>query len=307
MEDKRLDFIHSLLKKRQDRITAKMNTQYDEVVKVLDEINTRTVIHGFDPDDDKTSVRFQESQLQANSRFTNIKSAYSRPSTTSIITNPTPIPTSRSSMTTPINKIFSSQQKELSASMCKFNPDNCFNKNFSTQFDETSELLQPSKISFNSTSSSYMSNSSFNSGSSCNLFPCTLLQSYTSIVGSKNDRKVKRTKTALDTWSWNSNLRSESNISNEVEIESCARNEQEFVQECVENFKSNLSVRRPLRKKHSFKDFELKISALEKQAKFCCNLNHETFNTTDRNIRYGQPLPRKKLYRQLKLIADFVR
>jgi hypothetical protein len=55
-----------------------------------------------------------------------------------------------------------------------------------------------------------------------------------------------------------------------------------------------MSIRRPLRQTHSLKDFQFKINALEAQAKYCKEQNYENFKPSDRNIRYGVPLQRKK-------------
>lgn len=160
-------------------------------------------------------------------------------------------------------------------------------------------------------SSSYLS-SSTKSSFSCKLFPCSQLRSYTSILDEKNDRRIKTAPARLESRGSSQSritsgisLSSGSTNSYENVDENFAKSEYELSQIVSENFTKNISVRRPLRETQTLKDFQFKINALEAQAKFCKEQNYKNFKPSDRNIRYGEPLERKKIYRQLKLLAEF--
>jgi hypothetical protein len=291
-EEKHLNFINSILKKRQSQIDSQFHKNYLETCKFLDTIRA------------KTASRVNNNQThmvdsRAPSSYTALKSSLSLSRTNSVIVPPETPRIARTSIATPISKIFTNQT-DTSQNKCRYNRDNCFSRN--SQFDETSEIYDQCKSSLNSL---YTGSHSFNSGSSCSLFPCSLLQSYTSFVGEKNDRTVRRPQTTVDHARSSSSFRYETNVP--VEVECFAQNENELSAIKIDHFENNISIRRPLRQKQSLKDFELKISALEKQAKYCKELNHKVFNLGDRNICYGLETSNRKFHRQLRLISDFVR
>lgn len=97
--------------------------------------------------------------------------------------------------------------------------------------------------------------------SSCNFFPFSLPQPYTSIVGEKNDRIVTK-------------------FSDFHEIGF----EEKQIQ--VKNYRENKSIQRTFRKKNRLKDLELRIEGVEAQADFIKTLN-KRHKKADRNIRYG--------------------
>ena len=297
-EEKHLIFINSILKKRQSQIDLKLNKNYSETCKFLKIINTRTASHS----DTNQNNTFDS---RVPSRYTNVKSAFSISTTNSVIIPPAKTQIPRSTLaTTPISKIFTNQN-DTSQNKCRYNRENCFSRNSSSQFDENSEIYDQGKSSLSSSSTG---SSSFASGSSCSLYPCSLLHSYTSIVGEKNDRKVKRPQTTVDhVRQRSSSFRFEPNAPVKLEVECIAQNENELSAIKIDHFENNISIRRPLRQKQSLEDFEFKIKTLEKQAKYCKELNHELFNGTDRNVRYGSQSSNRKIHRQLRLIADFVR
>ena len=303
VEDERLNFINSMIRKRQSQIDSNLNKKYLETCKFLDQINSRTIDHRVDDNFEKDQL---DDLYEAPSRYTNTKSAFSIASANSVFipsfSKPTTAISTRlpySNMTTPIDKIFTNQS-DLSQNKCIYNLENCFSRSFNTQFEEISEISSnQGKLSQNSTSPTISSLSSYASGSSCSLFPCSLLQSYTSIIGEKNDRKVKRSQHSA------SILRAD--LKSPVEVECIAQNEYEQSEIKINHFQTNISIRRPLRQKQSLKDFEFKIRALETQVKYCKESNNKAFKTVDRNIRYGSPTLGRKIKRQIRLISDFVK
>lgn len=63
------------------------------------------------------------------------------------------------------------------------------------------------------------------------------------------------------------------------------------------------SIRRPLRRTGSANDVLCKLKSLQSKVDFCKGQNEIDFVKYDRNVRYGDPLPRSKLYRQLRILA----
>jgi hypothetical protein len=55
----------------------------------------------------------------------------------------------------------------------------------------------------------------------------------------------------------------------------------------------------------SAKDFGAKVRSLEAKVKYCQDQNKINFKKSDRNIRYGDPLPKNNIYRQLRIISQF--
>ena len=187
----------------------------------------------------------------------------------------------------------------------------------------------------------------------CSSFPCSLLKSYTSIVGRKNDRNqrqmesvglksiVSRAKsmaslstTPPDTSASNksasvpsstmsfksdSNKKPDSNASRGLEMAPESSNEEwskygtvnenqaSVARKVYIDFVENKSIRRPLRRSGSSKDFFKRLQALESKVKYCHEQNAINLKSEDRNVRYGDPLPKKKIYRQLRVISQFER
>jgi hypothetical protein len=135
----------------------------------------------------------------------------------------------------------------------KQNEQNSESKCRSDSFTTEKSSLQfdrKTKLSFNSTTTNF----SLPSILSCCLFPSAVFQSYTSIIASKNDKDFRVNFT---------------------------------LKEQTQNDRENKSIRRPLKKDYSLKDFEIKIMGVENQAIFCKNLNKKS-RKPDRNIRYGK-------------------
>jgi hypothetical protein len=189
----------TVIKKRHHQIDTKLNVEYFRVKKDLKDINAKTE---------------SNNGLKTINLYNNTSSL----STISTNSNTTqPVIATRSFTSTPIDKVFTNK-KEPSQNLCKYIRDNCFSKDYNVAVDDSESL----------NSRSVTSNCSLTS-SSCSLYPCALLQSYTSLVGPKNDRKVKTAPAMLDS---RSSFKSNgSNISsNEVEIECFAKSEYELSQ-----------------------------------------------------------------------------
>lgn len=151
----------------------------------------------------------------------------------------------------------------------------------------------------------------------CNLFPCTLLKSYTSMVGPQSDKTQKqlenlcfksslshtRSNTAITTNTINTtNTENTSKSKKSVCIQdgNYSDTDSEYYEinqnksAYVDSLNSNKSIRRPLRRAGSSKDVMNKLKSLQTKVKYVREQNAQTVNTDDRNIRYGDPAPKRK-------------
>jgi hypothetical protein len=170
------------------------------------------------------------------------------------------------------------------------------------------------------------------SNQKCNIFPCALLRSYTSMIGPENDKKTQDLRTCglktvlygqfnrqnYSRLTFNSEETDSTKYSNdkitikndleELDEENENRVEEEdeaFTKTIVDDLISNKSIRRPLCNLNTSKDFINKMKSLEAKAKYCQDQNKINFKKTDRNIRYGDDPPKNNIYRQLRIISKF--
>jgi len=65
------------------------------------------------------------------------------------------------------------------------------------------------------------------------------------------------------------------------------------------------SIRRSQVKSGSAKDVLFQMKSLKAKTKFNHEQNQKIYNYSDRNVRYGDPLPRRPLYRELRILSKF--
>ena len=234
-----------------------------------------------------------------------------------------------------------------------------FDSLMSKSFKPNQQAAPPSASKLSALLPGHFSGPTMNESSVCSSFPCSLLKSYTSIVGRKNDRNEKqmqsvglksivnanlyRTKSLLSstagftpstagstsmtkssalsniyTSSDKSDMKPQSNAiensgdvgQNQGEDEwnkygTNNENQASIARKMYIDFVENKSIRRPLRRSGSSKDFFKRLQSLESKVKYCHEQNAINLKSEDRNIRYGDPLPKKKIYRQLRIISQF--
>ena len=147
------------------------------------------------------------------------------------------------------------------------------------------------------------------------LLPCTILKSYTSMVGFMNDK----TKEELEMVNLANSIPIKSRLlstrpgttytqftrkSTKRDDEEDEQEEQCFSKTLVDNLIANKSIRRPLKQANSAKDLIFKLRALQSKVQYCKDQNDVNLKSDDRNIRYGAPIPRKNINRQLKIISQ---
>ena len=130
--------------------------------------------------------------------------------------------------------------------------------------------------------------------SRCSFFPCSPLSTYTSIVGPKNDKRIK---TAHSKLTYEEKSKKDDDYDNEV-IECGEGITEEEIEKLV-----NKSKRAPYSKIDPMRNLRFKIKALEKHSEMTIKQNHEKYTVHDRNVRYGGELPKTPLYRQLRIIS----
>jgi len=288
IEQKRLQFLQSLITRAQQSIDTKWNENYME----LEYMTTRLL---------ETT-----NDIQRESSFNKKK-----PKIFSPLKTP-PSLTRVSFNREPSNVTYSDGTHEALRSVASLDSDYCKEiKHFQTR--PRTELLE-SRTSWNSAGKSTTecclhscrysaeNKSSVNSGcettsvstlfgSQCSLYPCSPLRSYTSIIGPKNDRKVKTA---------HSRVSSEFADSSE-EIVRCEKGITDGEIEAMLN--RSVSKKVPFKKFDTMKNFRFKIKALEKHSDMTKKQNHEKHLIYDRNIRYGGELPKSALYRQLRILS----
>lgn len=119
------------------------------------------------------------------------------------------------------------------------------------------------------------------------------INSYTSLIGPENDRIRDGISQEL------SRKRPQSSLDFNKYIDEVNKNALDN-QEATEKFKS---IRRPLMRTGSIVDVEIKVKSLKAKVDFCRDKSEIECVKHDRNIRYGEPLPKCKIYRQLRIIS----
>lgn len=161
------------------------------------------------------------------------------------------------------------------------------------------------------------------SGSKCNIFPCKLLKSYTSMVNETKDRKENQLRcvgfksvindrlTEISRAKEPSRFRfSESAAKRDIKVElkdDIDIDQNKFFKSENDFLIKAKSIRRPLRKEDSSNtdDLLFKIKSLQAKVKYVRDQNTINFVRTDRNIRYGDPPPRSNVARQMKILSQF--
>lgn len=149
----------------------------------------------------------------------------------------------------------------------------------------------------------------------CNLFPCGFLRSYTSMTGPEKDKKkedleyiclkhdfnekVSRAQTAA-TYKTGYSNKSDKELAAQESIDKAFSSDYQN-----ENLIRNKSIRRPLRKTDSVNDVLHKVKSLKNKVEYCRKENEVNLKADDRNVRYGDSLPKKKIYRQLRILSQF--
>ena len=124
----------------------------------------------------------------------------------------------------------------------------------------------------------------------CNFFPCSLLRSYTSIVGPKNDRRIKtapsrRPDDTRKSFNFKSKIKSDTQLLEEDF--NFAKSEYELSKIELENFEKKISLRRPVREINSVNDLNSRIDGIETRVRFNKEKNFTQLKQADRNLRYG--------------------
>lgn len=155
-----------------------------------------------------------------------------------------------------------------------------------------------------------------NSNTKCTLFPCKFIKSYKSIVGSQNDRTEDQIESywakrfILDK---SSRPATSATLKTETTLTYYDLTDEEDENSNSENLNTNKfldalieykSIRRPLRRYGSGKDIVNKMKSLENKVNFCREQNHINFSSDDRNVRYGDPAPKNKKFKQLKILSQ---
>lgn len=193
---------------------------------------------------------------------------------------------------------------------------------YSLALDNNSSLIN-SKKSDSKSFSSCSSNSDKNNNASnndcsspCNYFPCHSLKSYTSILNSTNDRTEKQLETVCLNVQGSSdhfqpvsllNLKLNRNPSDLNVANKTDKQQDPLEREVVfDNFlQDNKSIRRALRQSGSTIGVLSKLRSLQVKAQYCREQKEQNFQFDDRNIRYGNPKPKKNISRQLKVLSQF--
>jgi len=193
----------------------------------------------------------------------------------------------------------------------------------SIPFDNSSSLLNSKKSDFKSASSCSSSSDKHinsignNCSSPCNYFPCHSLKSYTSILNSTNDRTEKQLETVCLNVQGSSdhfqpisllNLKLNRYPSDLVNTANKTKKPQDPLEREVvfDNFlQDNKSIRRALRQSGSTIGVISKLRSLQVKAQYCREQKEKNFQFDDRNIRYGNPKPKKNISRQLKVLSQF--
>ncbi len=123
----------------------------------------------------------------------------------------------------------------------------------------------------------------------CKLFPCSSLTTYTSILGSKNDYRIKTAPSQfLD--SKNPHMPSlEDQLNYTKERGKISESE-------LDIFHNKISFKRPIRQAHSVNDLNSRIASVESRVRYCKEKTYLQMAPSDRTIRYGAPLPRNSIY-----------
>jgi hypothetical protein len=192
----------------------------------------------------------------------------------------------------------------------------------SIPLDNNSILINSKKSDFKS-NISCTSNSDKNNGyinnnnNNCDYFPCHSLKSYTSILNSTNDRTEKQLETVcLNVQGLSDhfqpvsllNLKLNQDPSDQMNVESKPNKPQDQLEREVvfDNFlQENKSIRRALRQSGSTIGVLSKLRSLQVKAQYCREQKEKNFQFDDRNIRYGNPKPKKNISRQLKVLSQF--
>lgn len=137
------------------------------------------------------------------------------------------------------------------------------------------------------------------------------IKSYTSMIGSSNDR----TKEQLETYRLKHvpyiGSANRSNIATSLfKRESHGRSEDQLSElvsnrDDGESLTEMKSIRRPLRNASSARDIVNKLKSLENKVNYYRTQNRANNRIDDRNVRYGGPLPRREIYRQLRILSKF--
>lgn len=144
----------------------------------------------------------------------------------------------------------------------------------------------------------------------CNLFPCDLLKSYTSMIGPKKDRNQFELQSLCLKRQLDEQLIKIQSVlpvknlkKKNVEFSKAGKNEREQEEQ---NLIKNKSIRRPLRRSRSGREILHKVSSLKIKADYCRRENEINFGHDDRNIRYGlYDPPKSKISRQMKILSKF--
>ncbi|CAF1078320.1 unnamed protein product [Brachionus calyciflorus] len=198
---------------------------------------------------------------------------------------------------------FSSSYDELTSKSSKFN------KNSSRP--KTSYSLKSSNYAGSSFLTRSPSQKLDNSNQS-SIFQS--LKSYKSMIGFKNDKS----KDDLENFSFKKLHNCRAMTANTIyrETKSVSYNLSDDENDDVKNdqdLNSNLleeilienkSVRRPLKSKASARDIIIQIKSLENKCNFCREQNKINFKLYDRNVRYGEPAPKNKMFKQLKVLSQ---
>ena len=153
----------------------------------------------------------------------------------------------------------------------------------------------------------------------CSTFPCTLLNSYTSMLGRQNDRTREQLESVgfkdltvrssqlskYSTWSSASASSRTNNNNKSTATTTSNDNQASLARKVYLEFVENKSIRRPLKSAGSTKSIVERLDDLNNKVKYCREQNAINMKSEDRNIRYGGPLPKKQLYRQLRLLNQF--
>lgn len=121
------------------------------------------------------------------------------------------------------------------------------------------------------------------------------IRSYTSLVGPENDLNKDEITEKLV------RVRSKSK---------CWKDENDECNEEVGNYDRFKSIRRPLLSTGSARDVQARIRGLQTRVDFCRAQSENAFRKHDRHVRYGEPLPKVKIYRQLRIMTkmeEFIR
>lgn len=65
------------------------------------------------------------------------------------------------------------------------------------------------------------------------------------------------------------------------------------------------SIRRSQTRSGSSKDILFQMRSLKSKTNFSLESNKKLYNFSDRTVRYGDPLPQRPLYRELRILSKF--